>query len=136
RGEVWALADDRDQSPSVETRDGRVRAAGEHRRPGRQVGRARQHPLGAHRPRTGRTHLQTGANGMKAGIVSYGGYIPRYRIRPKDIGGVWGAGGEAMGRGPNIRAESGPGPGGDGTTIPARGAATGMAERGRRPRQE
>ncbi len=28
---------------------------------------------------------------MKAGIVSYGGYLPRYRIRPKDIGVVWGA---------------------------------------------
>ena len=35
---------------------------------------------------------------MKAGIVSYGGYIPRYRIRPKDIGVVWGADGEAMDR--------------------------------------
>src|SRR2546427_5763546 len=47
---------------------------------------------------------------MKTGIVSYGGYVPRYRIRPKDIGTVWGADGEAMGRGLNIRAKSVPGP--------------------------
>src|SRR3989442_12126888 len=54
---------------------------------------------------------------MKAGIVSYGGYIPRYRIRPKDIGVVWGADGEAMGRGLNIRAKSVPGPDEDVITI-------------------
>src|SRR5207245_4960207 len=128
RGEVWALADDRDQSPSVETRDGRVRAAGEHRRPGRQVGRARQHPLGAHRARSRRTDLEIGANRMKAGIVSYGGYIPRYRIRPKDIGVVWGADGEAMGRGLNIRAKSVPGPDEDVITISVEAARACMAK--------
>ena len=54
---------------------------------------------------------------MKSGIVSYGGYIPRYRIRPKDIGVVWGTDGEAMGRGLNIRAKSVPGPDEDVITI-------------------
>jgi len=54
---------------------------------------------------------------MKAGIVSYGGYIPRYRITPKEIGAVWGVDGEAMGRGLNIRAKSVPGPDEDVITM-------------------
>jgi len=54
---------------------------------------------------------------MKAGVVSYGGYVPRYRITPKDIGAVWGVDGEAMGRGLNIRAKSVPGPDEDVITM-------------------
>ncbi len=54
---------------------------------------------------------------MKAGIVSYGAYVPRYRITPKDIGAVWGVDGEAMGRGLNIRAKSVPGPDEDVITM-------------------
>lgn len=54
---------------------------------------------------------------MKAGIVSYGGYVPRYRISPKEIGAVWGVDGEAMGRGLNIRAKSVPGPDEDVITM-------------------
>ena len=65
---------------------------------------------------------------MKAGIVSYGGYIPRYRIRPKDIGIVWGADGEAMGRGLNIRAKSVPGPDEDVITISVEAARACMAK--------
>src|SRR5947207_2773324 len=65
---------------------------------------------------------------MKSGIVSYGAYIPRYRIRPKDIGVVWGADGEAMGRGLNIRAKSVPGPDEDVITISVEAARAGMAK--------
>ncbi|TLZ75879.1 MAG: hydroxymethylglutaryl-CoA synthase, partial [Methanobacteriota archaeon] len=65
---------------------------------------------------------------MKAGIVSYGGYIPRYRIRPKDIGVVWGSDGEAMGRGLNIRAKSVPGPDEDVITISVEAARACMAK--------
>src|SRR2546428_11110677 len=65
---------------------------------------------------------------MKAGIGSYGGYIPRYRIRPKDIGVVWGADGEAMGRGLNIRAKSVPGPDEDVITISVEAARACMAK--------
>jgi hydroxymethylglutaryl-CoA synthase len=54
---------------------------------------------------------------MPAGIVSYGAYVPRYRIAPKAIGAVWGADGEAMGRGLNIRAKSVPGPDEDVITM-------------------
>src|SRR5438876_4147016 len=65
---------------------------------------------------------------MKSGIVSYGAYIPRYRIRPKDIGVVWGTDGEAMGRGLNIRAKSVPGPDEDVITISVEAARACMAK--------
>ncbi|HKZ98409.1 MAG TPA: hydroxymethylglutaryl-CoA synthase [Thermoplasmata archaeon] len=65
---------------------------------------------------------------MKTGIVSYGGYVPRYRIRPKDIGAVWGADGEAMGRALNIRAKSVPGPDEDVITISVEAARACMAK--------
>jgi len=35
---------------------------------------------------------------MKSGIVSYGAYVPKFRILPKEIGRVWGQDGEAMGK--------------------------------------
>jgi len=65
---------------------------------------------------------------MKSGIVSYGAYVPRYRIRPKDIGAVWGADGEAMGRGLNIRSKSVPGPDEDVITISVEAARSCMAK--------
>jgi len=54
---------------------------------------------------------------MVAGIVSYGGYVPRFRITPKDIGNVWGVDGEAMGRSLGITAKSVPSPDEDVITI-------------------
>ena len=54
---------------------------------------------------------------MVAGIVSYGGYVPRYRITPKDIGSVWGVDGEATGRALGITAKSVPSPDEDVITI-------------------
>ncbi|MGQ0798431.1 MAG: hydroxymethylglutaryl-CoA synthase [Methanobacteriota archaeon] len=65
---------------------------------------------------------------MSAGIVSYGGYVPRYRIRPKEIGAVWGADGEAMGRALNIKAKSVPGPDEDVITISVEAARAAMAK--------
>jgi hydroxymethylglutaryl-CoA synthase len=65
---------------------------------------------------------------MKAGIVSYGAYIPRYRITPKVIGAVWGNDGEAMGRSLNIRAKSVPGPDEDVITISVEAARACMAK--------
>ncbi|HKZ88629.1 MAG TPA: hydroxymethylglutaryl-CoA synthase [Thermoplasmata archaeon] len=64
---------------------------------------------------------------MSAGIVTYGGYIPRFRIRPREIGAVWGADGEAMGRGLNIKAKSVPGPDEDVITISVEAARAAMA---------
>src|SRR3989442_1029545 len=111
RSQVRSLADDRDQGPSDETRDGRVRAAGEHRRPRGEAGGIGQHHPRAHGPGPGRTHLETGANRMKAGIVSYGGDNPPDPIRPKDNGGGWGGGGAGGGGGGENPAQKGAGPG-------------------------
>ncbi|MFP4545267.1 MAG: hydroxymethylglutaryl-CoA synthase [Methanomassiliicoccales archaeon] len=54
---------------------------------------------------------------MDIGIVSYGAYVPRYRITPQEIGGVWGADGEAMSRGLLIFSKSVPSPDEDVITI-------------------
>jgi len=54
---------------------------------------------------------------MDVGIVSYGAYIPRYRISPKEIGRVWGADGESMGKNLMIFSKSVPSPDEDVITI-------------------
>ena len=65
---------------------------------------------------------------MDVGIVSYGAYIPRYRIRPEEIGRVWGVDGKAMGKGLFINQKSVPSPDEDVVTIAAE-AARGMMAR-------
>ncbi len=54
---------------------------------------------------------------MDAGIVSYGAYVPRYRITPEEIGKVWGTDGVAMGQGLNVHRKSVPAPDEDTITI-------------------
>jgi hydroxymethylglutaryl-CoA synthase len=54
---------------------------------------------------------------MEAGIVSYGAYVPRYRITPEEIGRVWGVDGVAMGQGLNVKRKSVPAPDEDTITI-------------------
>ena len=54
---------------------------------------------------------------MDAGIVSYGAYVPRYRITPVEIGRVWGTDGAAMGQGLNVVRKSVPAPDEDTITI-------------------
>lgn len=54
---------------------------------------------------------------MDIGIVSYGAYIPRYRITPQEIARVWGTDGEAMSRGLLIFSKSVPSPDEDVVTI-------------------
>jgi hydroxymethylglutaryl-CoA synthase len=54
---------------------------------------------------------------MDAGIVSYGAYVPRYRITPGEIGRVWGADGESMGAALNVQRKSVPAPDEDTITI-------------------
>ncbi len=54
---------------------------------------------------------------MDVGIVSYGGYIPRWRIKPQDIARTWGADGDAISRGLNIVSKSVPSPDEDVITI-------------------
>jgi hydroxymethylglutaryl-CoA synthase len=54
---------------------------------------------------------------MAPGIVSYGAYVPRYRITPEEIGKVWGTDGAAMGAGLNVKRKSVPAPDEDTITI-------------------
>jgi hydroxymethylglutaryl-CoA synthase len=54
---------------------------------------------------------------MDAGIVSYGVYVPRYRITPTEIGRVWGTDGEGMGQSLNVVRKSVPAPDEDTITI-------------------
>jgi hydroxymethylglutaryl-CoA synthase len=54
---------------------------------------------------------------MDVGIVSYGAYVPRYRITPKEIGRVWGLDGVGYGKGLMIEQKSVAGPDEDVITI-------------------
>jgi hydroxymethylglutaryl-CoA synthase len=63
---------------------------------------------------------------LDAGIVSYGGYVPRYRITPEEIARVWGADGKAVARNLAIRAKSVPGPDEDVITISVEAARSAM----------
>ena len=54
---------------------------------------------------------------MDAGIVSYGAYVPRYRITPTEIGRVWGTDGESTGQSLNVHRKSVPAPDEDTITI-------------------
>jgi len=56
-------------------------------------------------------------NIMDVGIVSYGAYVPRYRITPTEIGRIWGIDGTAMGKGLFIHMKSVPSPDEDVITI-------------------
>lgn len=59
---------------------------------------------------------------MDVGIVSYGAYVPRYRIKPEEIGRIWGVDGAGMGRGLGIEQKSVPSPDEDVITISAEAA--------------
>lgn len=65
---------------------------------------------------------------MDVGIVSYGAYVPRFRITPTEIGRVWGQDGKAMGKGLYINSKSVPSPDEDVITI-ATAAARHMMRR-------
>jgi hydroxymethylglutaryl-CoA synthase len=54
---------------------------------------------------------------MEGGIVSYGAYVPRYRITPAEIGRVWGVDGAGMGVSLNVQRKSVPAPDEDTITI-------------------
>lgn len=54
---------------------------------------------------------------MEFGIVSYGVNVPKYRITPHEIAKIWGADGEAISRGMNIKSKSVPSPDEDVVTI-------------------
>ncbi|HEV2519564.1 MAG TPA: hydroxymethylglutaryl-CoA synthase [Thermoplasmata archaeon] len=64
---------------------------------------------------------------MEAGIVSYGAYVPRYRITPEEIGKVWGIDGTAMGQGLGVQRKSVPSPDEDTITISTEALRTALA---------
>jgi hydroxymethylglutaryl-CoA synthase len=64
---------------------------------------------------------------MDVGIVSYGAYVPRYRITPAEIGRIWGTDGEAMGKGLLIHMKSVPAPDEDVITISTEAARNMMS---------
>ena len=51
------------------------------------------------------------------GIVSYGAYVPRYKIETGEIASVWGADGSAWAKNLNAYSKSVPGPDEDVITI-------------------
>ncbi len=67
---------------------------------------------------------------MKAGIVSYGAYVPRYRIKPEEIGKVWGEDGAARGKGLGIISKSIPSPDEDVITIAVEAARSALLRAG------
>ncbi len=72
---------------------------------------------------------------MDAGIVSYGAYIPRYRIKPEEIGKVWGEDGAARGKGLGILAKSIPSPDEDVITISVEAARNALKRSGIDPQE-
>ncbi len=72
---------------------------------------------------------------MEAGIVSYGAYVPRYRITPAEIGRVWGSDGDSVGQGLNVVRKSVPAPDEDTITISTEALRTALARGGIDPQQ-
>ncbi len=58
----------------------------------------------------------------KVGIRGYAGYVPRYRIKPEEIGKVWGKDGKMMGSALNVQSKSVPSPDEDVVTISTQAA--------------
>ncbi len=66
---------------------------------------------------------------MKAhdvGIRGYAGYVPRYRIKPEEIGAVWGKDGKMMGSALGVQSKSVPSPDEDVVTISTEAARWAM----------
>ncbi|MCI4364255.1 MAG: hydroxymethylglutaryl-CoA synthase [Thermoplasmata archaeon] len=72
---------------------------------------------------------------MKAGIVSYGAYVPRYRITPTEIGKVWGVDGAGMGVALNVHRKSVPSPDEDTITISTEALRVALARGGIDPQE-
>jgi hydroxymethylglutaryl-CoA synthase len=72
---------------------------------------------------------------MDAGIVSYGAYVPRYRITPAEIGRVWGSDGASVGQGLNVERKSVPAPDEDTITISTEALRTALVRGAIDPQQ-
>ncbi len=72
---------------------------------------------------------------MDVGIVGYGVYIPRYRIRVEDIAKVWGDDPESIKRGLLVEEKSVPGPDEDTATIAVEAARNAVKYAGINPQE-
>jgi hydroxymethylglutaryl-CoA synthase len=68
-----------------------------------------------------------------AGIVGYGVYIPRYRIKTEEIAAIWGDDGVAMAQGLGVFEKSVPGPDEDVATISTEAARNAVKHAGINP---
>jgi len=72
---------------------------------------------------------------VKAGIVSYGAYVPRYRITPTEIGRVWGTDGASTGESLNVMRKSVPAPDEDTITMSTEALRTALVRGAIDPQQ-
>ncbi|MEM2874761.1 MAG: hydroxymethylglutaryl-CoA synthase [Candidatus Hadarchaeales archaeon] len=72
---------------------------------------------------------------MVAGIIGYGVYIPRYRIKAEEIAKVWGDDAEQIKRGLMVEEKSVPGPDEDTTTIAVEAARNAIKRAGINPQE-
>ena len=73
---------------------------------------------------------------MTIGIVSYGAYVPRYRIKIEEIARLWGDNAEALKNGLMVYEKSVPDIDEDAATIAVEAARYAMARSGVDPRQD
>jgi len=71
---------------------------------------------------------------MNVGIVGYGAYVPRYRIKAEEIAKVWGTNPEQIKRGLRIEEKSVPGPDEDTATIAVEAARNAVKYAGISPK--
>ncbi len=71
--------------------------------------------------------MMMGTGGRNAGIISYGAYVPRFRILPDEIARIWGEDGEAIKKGLMIFSKSVPYPDEDVITISVEAARNALA---------
>jgi len=70
---------------------------------------------------------------MKIGMVSYGTYVPKYRIDPETIGHQWGKDGKGLGNALGIKMKSVPGPDEDAATMSVEAARSAFDRTGVEP---
>lgn len=63
---------------------------------------------------------------MKVGIVSYGAYIPKFRIETREIARIWGADGESVSQGLGVLSKAVPGPDEDVITMSVEAARSAL----------
>jgi len=72
---------------------------------------------------------------MSVGIVGYGGYVPRFRIKVEEIARVWGEDGKRMSGGLNVYEKSVPGMDEDAATIAVEAARNAVQHAGISPQE-